>query len=130
MLIFLVSCLATLGSVIGPHHTRAAGGTSTNTGPPGYFFPESAFRYSRMNAGRSSGLRDVTRLPSTTTSWSRYFAPALRTSSLIAKKQVALRPLRIPAEHSTHAAWQIDPIGFPALSIAATNSRTSGERRR
>src|SRR5258706_5400588 len=56
----------------------------------------------RQKAGRSSGLREVTRLPSTTTSASSYRAPALTTSSLIAKKQVARRPFRIPAEQSTH----------------------------
>src|SRR5687768_5987896 len=48
----------------------------------------------RQNAGRSSGLREVTRLPSTTTSASSKRAPALTTSSLIAKKQVARRPFR------------------------------------
>ena len=40
----------------------------------------------RQNAGRSSGLRDVIRLPSTTTSASTQLAPAATRSSLIEKR--------------------------------------------
>ena len=76
----------------------------------------------RQNAGRSSGLRLVTRFRSTTTSASAQFAPALTTSSLMAKKLVALRPFNIPpAEHNTHGPWQIDATSLPAASISFTN---------
>ena len=55
-----------------------------------------------QNAGRSSGLRLVTRFRSTTTSASVQFAPAFTTSSLMAKKHVTLRPISMPpAEHRT-----------------------------
>ena len=76
----------------------------------------------RQKAGRSSGLRLVTRLLSTTTSASSHFAPAFTTSSLIAKKLVALRPFSMPpAEHRTHGPWQIEATSLPCLSISCTN---------
>src|SRR5438132_2246111 len=54
----------------------------------------------RQKAGRSSGRREVIRLPSTTTSASTQLAPAATRSSLIEKNDVAFRPLRIPADTS------------------------------
>src|SRR5207249_3777545 len=54
----------------------------------------------RQNAGRSLGLREVMRLPSTTTSASCQSAPAATRSSLMEKNEVALRPSRTPAETS------------------------------
>src|SRR6185312_10796071 len=43
---------------------------------------DSTLRQARQNAGRSSGLREVTRFLSTTTSASSQLAPAFTTSSL------------------------------------------------
>src|ERR1700735_2195119 len=75
-----------------------------------------------QNAGKSSGLRLVTRFVSTTTSASIQCAPALITSSLIAKKLVALRPFSRPlAEQRTHGPWQMAATNFPCVSISLTN---------
>src|SRR5439155_24725830 len=74
----------------------------------------------RQNAGRSSGLRDVIRLPSTTTSASTQLAPAATRSSLIEKKDVAFRPLRIPADTSIHPAWQIAATTLPCCAASRT----------
>src|SRR5437660_12640283 len=77
------------------------------------FAAPSAFTISRQNAGRSGGVRDEIRLPSTTTSRSTYLAPALITSSLIALTQVIVLPLTMPAEIGTQPAWQIAATTLP-----------------
>src|SRR3990172_5430097 len=77
------------------------------------FFSHIALIISRIKAGRSSGIRDVTKFPSLTTSAFIYSAPAFTMSSLIALTQVTFLPLSIPAETNTHPAWQIAPITFP-----------------
>src|SRR4051812_12217180 len=64
-----------------------------------------AFISSRMNAGRSSGLRLVMTFPSTTTGSSTNLAPALVMSSLIEWNPVARRPRKPVVEQSTHGPW-------------------------
>src|SRR3954464_2483398 len=60
-----------------------------------------------LKAGRSSGLRLVTRPWSTTTSSSTHLPPALRMSVLIDGYEVTVRPLTASASTSTHGPWQI-----------------------
>ena len=67
-----------------------------------------------LKAGMSSGLRDVTRPLSTTTSWSPHSAPALRRSVASDGHDVTRRPFTAPASISVHGAWQIAAMGFPA----------------
>ena len=59
---------------------------------------------SRQNAGRSSGFREVMRLPSTITSVSDHWPPALTMSSLIEKNDVTFLPLTTPALASIQPA--------------------------
>src|ERR1019366_258698 len=89
---------------------------------PYFAVPANTWIAARQKAGRSSGLRLVTRFRSTTTTASTQSAPALTTSSLMAKKLVALRPFNMPpAEHNTHGPWQMEATSFPAASICCTN---------
>src|SRR5690606_30349472 len=81
---------------------------------------------SRLNAGMSSGLRLLTSLPSTTTSWSTQWAPALRRSSCSDGQLVNVRPRTRSADTSSHGPWQITALGLPCSCIARTNSRASG----
>src|SRR5713101_5714951 len=76
---------------------------------------------SRQKAGMSSGLREVMRLPSTTTSSSTHWAPALTISSLMEKKEVAFLPLRIPALASIHPAWQMAATTLPCWEASRTS---------
>src|SRR3954469_10922064 len=83
-----------------------------------------------LKAGRSSGLRLVTRPWSTTTSSSTHLPPALRMSVLIDGYEVTVRPLTASASTSTHGPWQIAAIGLPALTKACTNLMASSSVRR
>src|SRR4051812_34108789 len=83
-----------------------------------------------LKAGRSSGLRLVTRPWSTTTSSSTQSPPALRMSVLIDGYEVSVRPLTAPASTRVHGAWQIAAIGLPALTKPWTNWIASGSVRR
>src|SRR5439155_725287 len=64
--------------------------------------------------GRSAGVRDDMRCPSTTTGRSTQITPAFSMSSLIARTLVARLPFRILAEIGTQPAWQMNATGFPA----------------
>ena len=66
-----------------------------------------------MNAGRSSGVRLVTRLPSRTTAASSQIPPAFSTSSRIDMYPVTFRPFRHFVEQSIHGPWQIAASTFP-----------------
>ena len=68
-----------------------------------------------MKAGRSSGVRLVTRLPSRTQAASCQIPPAFSTSSRMAKKPVTLRPFRHFAEQSIQGPWQIAARTLPCL---------------
>src|SRR5690606_32996696 len=72
-----------------------------------------------LNAGRSPGLRLVTRLPSMTTSSSVHSAPALSRSFFRLGQLVTCLDSATPASISVHGPWQIAPIGF----CSAANSR-------
>ena len=82
-----------------------------------------------MNAGRSSGVRDVTRFPSTTTSSSLHLAPAWTRSSRIARNEVRRFPFTMSAEARTHPAWQIAATTLPAAFMSLTNARTASDIR-
>ncbi len=58
----------------------------------------------RQNSGKSAGVRDVMRLPSSTTAWSTKVAPAFSTSSLRATKHVAV--LRESNNNNNNNKWQ------------------------
>ena len=60
----------------------------------------------------SSGLREVTRPWSVTTSWSTHSAPALRRSVCSEGQEVIRRPFTPPASISVQGPWQIAAIGF------------------
>src|SRR4051794_19233566 len=66
----------------------------------------------RLNAGMSSGLRDVTRPRSTMTSWSDHVAPAFARSVFSDGHDVIRRPLTAPASMSVHGPWQMAAIGL------------------
>jgi len=83
----------------------------------------------RQKAGRSEGIREDTRFPSTTTSWSTHRAPAFTKSSRMEGKLVTVRPRTMPAEAGTHPAWQMKATGFPASWTARTNSTMARCRR-
>ena len=86
---------------------------------------DSAAVSSRVNAGRSSGLRLVTRLSSTTTSSSTHSAPALRRSVCRLGHDVRLRPRTTSASTSVHGAWQIAATGLPDSTNCRTNATAS-----
>ena len=68
----------------------------------------------RMNCGRSAGVREEIRLPSTTTGLSSQSMPALTRSSLMAPTLVPRLPRTIPAEIGTQPAWQMKATGLSA----------------
>src|SRR3954470_19539217 len=74
---------------------------------------DSASRSLLLKAGRSSGLRLVIKLPSTTTSSSTHVAPAFRMSVCRLGQDVSVRPFNTPASTSDHGAWQIAATGLP-----------------
>src|SRR3954468_3038916 len=82
-----------------------------------------------QKAGRSSGLRLVTRPLSTTTSSSPHFAPALRRSVWSDGHEVIVRPFATPASISVHGPWQITATGLPCSKNERTNCCTSGTMR-
>ena len=82
------------------------------------------------NAGMSSGLREVTRPESTTTSSSTQSPPALRISVCRLGKEVTLRPSTTSASISIQGAWQIAPIGLPAAKNSRRNRTVSSSVRR
>ena len=63
----------------------------------------------------SSGLREVIRLPSQTTSWSTQLLPALRKSSCRLGQLVTVRPLARSAEIRSQPPWQMTAIGLSWL---------------
>src|SRR5581483_3722562 len=75
-----------------------------------------------LKAGRSSGLRLVTRPWSTTTSWSTQSPPALRMSVCSVGHDVSVRPRTTPASTSTHGPWQITAAGLPCSKNERTNA--------
>src|SRR5207248_4056627 len=72
--------------------------------PAGYF---RRFRMALQKASRSSGLRDVMRLPSSTTSASSQRPPALMTSVRTDGHDVRRRPSTALASTSRLGAWQM-----------------------
>src|SRR5258706_12264373 len=68
---------------------------------------------SRLKAGRSSGLRLDTRLPSTTTSASIHSAPAFLRSVLSEGHEAIRRPRAAPASITGQGPWQITATGPP-----------------
>src|SRR3954453_3613393 len=83
-----------------------------------------------LKAGRSSGLRLVTRPSSTWTSSSTHVPPAFSMSVLIEGKLVSVRPLTASASTSVHGPWQIAAIGLPAFTKPWTNLMASSSVRR
>ncbi len=83
-------------------------------------------RNSRLKAGMSSGLRLVTRLPSTTTSRSTHVPPALAMSVCSEGQLVSVRPRTRSAETSSHGACQMTASGFFAPSISLMKLCASG----
>src|ERR1700744_2136204 len=73
-----------------------------------------------LNAGMSSGLRLVMMLPSSTTSLSTHFAPALMRSVWMDGHEVTVFPFTTPASTSIHGPWQMAATGLPD----STNLRT------
>src|SRR5690348_4397801 len=80
---------------------------------------------SRLKAGMSSGLRLVTRLPSTTTSSSTQVPPALRTSVWRLGQEVSVRPRTTSASTSDQIAWQMAATGLPDATKERTKSTAS-----
>ena len=83
----------------------------------------------RMNWGRSAGVREEIRFPSTTTGLSSQCMPAFTRSSLMAPTLVPRLPRTMPAEIGTHPAWQMKATGFPASKISRVSCSSLGERR-
>src|SRR5215208_6146127 len=83
-----------------------------------------------QNASRSSGLREVTRPWSTTTSSSTQRAPALRRSVWRDGHEVSVRPLTTSASISVHGAWQIAATGLACSKKPRTNATASSSIRR
>src|SRR5699024_4631126 len=83
-----------------------------------------------LNASRSPGLREVMRLPSTTTSASVQSAPALMRSVFVEMKDVSFRPFARPASARIHGAWQIAATGLSAEKNALTSSTAFSSTRR
>ena len=82
-----------------------------------------------QNTGRSAGVRDEIRLPSTTTGLSSHNIPAFTKSSLIAPTLVPRFPRTIPAEIGTHPAWQMNATGFPASKMSRVSDKSFADRR-
>src|ERR1051326_1528490 len=83
----------------------------------------------RLNAGMSSGLRAVTRFPSTTASLSTHSAPALRISVLSEGHEAIFRPRAAPASITDHGPWQIAATGLPVSKNALTKATALGSMR-
>ena len=83
-----------------------------------------------QNAGRSSGLREVTSPPSTWTSSSTQDAPALRRSVLSDGHEVSVRPPTTPASISVQGPWQIAATGLPCSKKARVKATASSSPRR
>ena len=79
-----------------------------------------------MNAGRSSGVRLVTMLPSRTQAASCQIPPAFSTSSRMAKKPVTFRPFKHLAEQSIQGPWQIAARTLPCRAAWVTRSTIGG----
>src|ERR1700760_2135088 len=79
-----------------------------------------------LNAGMSSGLRLVTRVRSTTTSWSTPSAPALRRSVLSEGHEVRRRPRAAPVSMIVQGPWQIEATGLPASRKALAKATALG----
>jgi hypothetical protein len=91
-----------------------------------FVFPESnALTASRQNAGRSSGLRLVTRvlgpLVQTTTVSSTHSPPAFFMSVFKLGHDVSLRPFKTSASTRDHGPWQMTAAGFPLSKKSRTN---------
>src|SRR5581483_1242321 len=86
-----------------------------------------------QNAGRSSGLRLVTRtfgpLVSTCTSSSTHSPPALRMSVCRLGHDVRVRPRTRSASTIVHGPWQITAAGLPASNRARTNDTDASSMR-
>ena len=82
----------------------------------------SAAKMPCMKAGRSSGVRLVTMLPSRTQAASCQMPPAFSTSSRMAKKPVTFRPFRHLAEQSIQGPWQIAARTCPCRAAWVTRS--------
>src|SRR5438445_12502793 len=78
-----------------------------------------------MNAGMSDGCREVTRLRSTTTSWSTTLAPAFLRSPCTVFQAVMRWFLYSSAVSSSWGPWQIASTGLPAVMNALTNFTAS-----
>src|SRR5262245_1249585 len=74
----------------------------------------SSFKNSRNNTALSIQYRDVTMLPSRTTSLSTYFAPPCSASSLHLGTVVTVLPPMMPAAVRISIPWQTQAIGLPA----------------
>ncbi len=75
-----------------------------------------------LKAGRSPGLREVTRFPSSTTSRSTHFAPALSRSVRSDGHDVTVRPSATSASISIQGAWQIAATSLPWSKNARVNA--------
>ena len=82
-----------------------------------------------QKAGRSSGLRAVIRLPSTTHSASTQSAPAFRMSASMAMKLVARRPRRASVLQSSHPPWQMAARTILAATASRMNRIMPASRR-
>src|SRR5215218_6614271 len=78
-----------------------------------------------QKAGRSSGLRLVTRPLSTTTSSSTQLPPAFLISVRSVGHDVSLRPRTTSASTSVQGRWQITATGFFASKNDFTNATAS-----
>src|SRR5207248_8465612 len=90
---------------------------------------DSARMIASVNIGTSSGLRDVIRLPSSTTGLSTYKPPAFLTSIAIDGQHVSVRPRSTSAEIRTCGPWQMAATGLPE-SIASRARSTIAWRMR
>src|SRR6201996_9859247 len=75
-----------------------------------------------LNAGISSGLRLVMMLPSSTTSLSTHFAPALIRSVWIDGHEVTVFPFTTPASINIQGPWQMAATGLPDATKLRTKS--------
>src|SRR5690242_1377857 len=73
-----------------------------------------------QNAGRSDGERLDIKLPSTTTSSSTTWAPALRRSVRILGYDVSVRPTATPASTRVQGPWQMAATGLPDVTKSWT----------
>src|SRR5689334_24779541 len=66
----------------------------------------------RLNVGKSSGLREVTRLTSVATGASTHLAPTFVKSVFKEGQEVMVYPLTPPASIRVHEPCQMTAIGF------------------